>query len=130
MKIGWKRFKCEKLSKNFFFLEIKSPIIENSIEGDYMAMAQSKLADEIHHLEMESKIINKKAREHYLEQVSDFKEKIKQISDEAGTKAKQVVDRVGEYINENPQKATLIGVGVGLGLGVLLGVLLKKGKQE
>lgn len=93
-------------------------------------MAQSKLAEEIYHLEVESKIINKKARENYLEQVSDFKEKIKQIGDEAGSKAKQVVDRVGDYIDKNPQKATLIGVGLGIGLGVALGLLLRKGKQD
>ncbi len=93
-------------------------------------MAVSKLAEEIQHLELESKNITKKARENYLEQVSDFKEKMKQIGDEAGQKAKQVVDRVGEYINENPQKAALIGLGVGIGLGVLLGVLLKRGKED
>jgi ElaB protein len=93
-------------------------------------MAVSKLAEEIQHLELESKNITKKARENYLEQISDFKEKMKQIGDEAGQKAKQVVDRVGEYINENPQKAALIGLGVGIGLGVLLGVLLKRGKED
>jgi len=93
-------------------------------------MAVSKLAEEIQHLELESKNITKKARENYLEQVSDFKEKMKQIGDEAGQKAKQVVDRVGEYINENPQKAALIGLGVGIGLGVLLGVLLKRGRED
>jgi ElaB protein len=43
----------------------------------------SKLESEIRQLEVESKNISKRAREQYLEQVSDFKEKIKQIGDDA-----------------------------------------------
>jgi len=90
----------------------------------------SKLNSEIQELEIESKRINKRARENYLEQVSDISEKIKQISGEAGEKAKQVIDQAGDYISKNPQRSALIGLGVGLGIGVLLGYLLKKGRDE
>lgn len=93
-------------------------------------MATSTLEKEIEQLEQESKIINQKARANYLEQVSDIKERMKQFGDEAGEKAKQVVDKVGEYINQNPQKATLIGLGIGLGLGLALGLLLRRRKQD
>jgi ElaB protein len=93
-------------------------------------MTESKLAEEIKHLKSESKNINKRAREHYLEQVSDFSEKIKQIGDNASTKAKQVIDKVGEYVTENPQKSALIGIGIGLGLGLLLGLLIQKNNKE
>jgi len=65
-----------------------------------------------------------------LEQVSDFKEKIKQMGDEAGQKARQVVDRAGDYITENPQKSALIGLGIGLGLGVLVGYLLRRSSDD
>ncbi len=84
------------------------------------------LVDEIKSLIEESKKINLKAREHYLEQVSDFSEKIKHLGDEATTKAKQVIDHVGEYIDKNPQKSALIGLGVGISLGVLIGTLIRK----
>jgi ElaB protein len=90
----------------------------------------TKLESELKQLEAESKNINKRAREHYLEQVSDISEKIKQIGDNAGTKAKQVIDEAGEYISNNPQKSTLIGLGIGLGLGVLLGVLLRRNRED
>jgi ElaB protein len=90
----------------------------------------SKLESEIRQLEVESKNISKRAREHYLEQVSDFKEKIKQIGDDAGIKAKQVIDQAGEYISQNPQKSALIGLGIGLGAGILLGLLSRRSKHE
>ena len=90
----------------------------------------SKLEKEIHELEKESKRINKRARDNYLEQVSDIKERIKQISDDAGQRARQVVDKAGEYITENPQKSALIGMGIGLGIGVILGYLLRRTKDE
>lgn len=93
-------------------------------------MATSILEKEIEQLEQESKIINQKARANYLEQVSDIKERVKQIGEEASTKAKQIVDRVGEYINENPQKSALIGLGIGVGLGIILGLLIRKRKNE
>ncbi|HNF28381.1 MAG TPA: hypothetical protein PKV80_28210, partial [Leptospiraceae bacterium] len=76
-------------------------------------MHNSNLAEEIRLLEAESVNIKKRARENYLEQVSDISEKIKQIGDDAQVKAKEVLDRVGEYITENPQKSALIGIGVG-----------------
>jgi|LauGreSBDMM110SN_4_FD.fasta_scaffold151851_2 ElaB protein len=90
----------------------------------------SKLESEIRQLEVESKNISKRAREQYLEQVSDFKEKIKQIGDDAGIKAKQVIDQAGEYISQNPQKSALIGLGIGLGAGILLGLLSRRSKHE
>jgi ElaB protein len=90
----------------------------------------STLAKQIRLLEIESKNINKRARENYLEQVSDFSEKMKQIGDEAGNKAKQVVDKVGEYITQNPQKSALIGVGIGVSIGVLIGTLLRRRKDD
>lgn len=88
--------------------------------------AQEKLATEFKLLTKESENIKKRARENYLEQVSDISEKIKQFGDEAGVKAKQVIDKVGDYITQNPQKATLIGVGIGVGLGVLVGLLARR----
>ncbi|MDX1961286.1 MAG: hypothetical protein SFU98_22145 [Leptospiraceae bacterium] len=91
---------------------------------------ESTLEKQIEELKLESKNINKRARENYLEQVSDFSERIKQFGDDAGTKAKQVVDKVGEYITENPQKSALIGLGVGVGLGLLLGALLSRRKND
>ena len=59
--------------------------------------AQEKLATEFKILSKESENIKKRARENYLEQVSDISEKIKHFGDEAGVKAKQVIDNVGEY---------------------------------
>ena len=91
-----------------------------------MMEAQEKLKTEFKLLSQESENIKKRARENYLEQVSDISEKIKHFGDEAGVKAKQVIDNVGEYITKNPQKATLIGVGVGVGLGVLVGLLVRR----
>ena len=88
--------------------------------------AQEKLKTEFKLLSQESENIKKRARENYLEQVSDISEKIKHFGDEAGVKAKQVIDNVGEYITKNPQKATLIGVGIGVGLGVLVGLLVRR----
>lgn len=73
-----------------------------------------------------SKIIEERAREKYLEQVSDIKERIKQIGGEAGEKAKQIIDNTGEYIKENPQKSALIGLSVGIGIGVLIGLLIRR----
>ena len=61
-----------------------------------------------------------------MEQVSDISERIKHFGDEAGVKAKQVIDNVGEYITKNPQKATLIGIGIGVGVGVLVGLLARR----
>ena len=88
--------------------------------------AQEKLATEFKILSKESENIKKRARENYLEQVSDISEKIKHFGDEAGVKAKQVIDNVGEYITKNPQKATLIGIGIGVGVGVIVGLLARR----
>lgn len=91
---------------------------------------KEKLANEIKQLNEESKNIDKRAREQYLEQISDISEKIKHFGDEAGVKAKEVLSKVGDYITEHPQKSALIGLGVGVGLGVLVGMLLKRGGKE
>jgi ElaB protein len=88
--------------------------------------AQEKLVTEFRILSQESKNIKKRARENYLEQVSDIKEKIKHYGDEAGVKAKEVIDNVGDYISKNPQKATLIGIGLGVGVGLLVGLLVRR----
>ncbi|EMG11224.1 hypothetical protein LEP1GSC151_5524 [Leptospira interrogans serovar Grippotyphosa str. LT2186] len=61
-----------------------------------------------------------------MEHVSDFKEKIKQISGDTSERAKQIIDETGAYIKENPQKAALIGLGVGLGIGLLVGMLIRR----
>lgn len=90
----------------------------------------SRLEKEIHELEQESKRINKRARDNYLEQVSDIKERIKQLGDDAGQRARQVVDKAGEYISENPQKSALIGIGIGVGIGFILGYLLRRSKDD
>jgi ElaB protein len=91
--------------------------------------AAEKLEQEFSQLQNEAKNIKKRARENYLEQVSDISEKIKQLGDNAGEKAKQVLDNVGDYITKNPQKASLIGLGVGVGVGLILGLLIKSKKD-
>lgn len=91
--------------------------------------AGKKIEEEFFSLTEEAKNIKKRARENYLEQVSDISEKIKLIGDNAGEKAKQVIDNMGDYISKNPQKATLIGLGVGVGVGLVLGLLMR-GKKD
>ena len=88
--------------------------------------AQQRLETEYKILSQESKNIKKRARENYLEQISDISEKIKHYGDEASVKAKEVIDNMGEYITKHPQKAALIGVGVGVGLGLLVGLLVRR----
>ncbi|MCB1159632.1 MAG: DUF883 family protein [Leptospiraceae bacterium] len=85
-----------------------------------------EFAREFKLLKAESNRIKQRARENYLEQVSDFSEKIKHMGDEAGTKAKQVIDKVGDYITKNPQKSALVGLGVGIGLGLAIGLLIRR----
>lgn len=91
--------------------------------------AGKKIEAEFNSLTEEAKNIKKRARENYLEQVSDISEKIKLLGDNAGEKAKQVIDNMGEYISKNPQKATLIGLGLGVGVGLILGLLIKSNKE-
>lgn len=81
---------------------------------------------EVEQYQEESKKINKRARSNYLEQVSDVQEKIKQIGGDASDRAKQVIDQLGEYIKNNPQRATLLGLGIGVSLGVAIGVLIRR----
>ena len=73
-----------------------------------------------------AKEINRRAREKYLEQVTDVKEKLKIVSGDAGTKAKEAIDTIGVYVTENPQKSALISLGVGVGLGILIGSFLSR----
>ncbi|XDD56089.1 hypothetical protein AB3N62_18550 [Leptospira sp. WS4.C2] len=84
------------------------------------------LIDEIKLYEKKAKEIEQRAKEKYMEQVSDIKQKLGKASEEASIKAKEVIDTVGTYVKENPQKAAVIGFGVGLGLGLALGWFFKK----
>lgn len=84
------------------------------------------LIDEIKLYEKKAKEIEQRAKEKYMEQVSDIKQKLGKASEEASIKAKEVIDTVGTYVKENPQKAAVIGFGVGLGLGLALGWVFKK----
>lgn len=84
------------------------------------------LSEELQNLKNKAKKITGKAREEYLEHVSDLKEKLKQVTGETSEKAKQIIDQTGTYIKENPQKATLISLGVGVGLGLVIGLLLRR----
>lgn len=84
------------------------------------------IKSEIEARKHERKLVNERAREKYLEHVSDIKERIKQFGGEAGEKAKQIIDNAGEYIKENPQKSALIGLSVGVGIGVLIGMLIRR----
>ncbi len=84
------------------------------------------LIDEIKMYEKKAKEIERRAKEKYMEQVSDIKQKLSRASEEASVRAKEVIDNVGTYVKENPQKAAVIGFGVGLGLGLALGWFFKK----
>ncbi|MGJ4789231.1 DUF883 family protein [Leptospira koniambonensis] len=86
------------------------------------------LSEELQILKDKAKQITGKAREEYLEHVSDLKEKLKQVTGETSEKAKQIIDQTGTYIKENPQKATLIGLGVGVGIGMIVGMLIGRRK--
>ncbi|MGE8722962.1 hypothetical protein ACO2KH_16240 [Leptospira terpstrae] len=84
------------------------------------------LIDEIKLYEKKAKEIEQRAKEKYMEQVSDIKQKLGKASEEASIKAKEVIDTVGTYVKDNPQKAAVIGFSVGLGLGLTLGWFFKK----
>ncbi|EMY59695.1 hypothetical protein [Leptospira terpstrae] len=84
------------------------------------------LIDEIKLYEKKAKEIEQRAKEKYMEQVSDIKQKLGKASEEASIKAKEVIDTVGTYVKDNPQKAAVIGFSVGLGLGLALGWFFKK----
>ncbi|EPG72663.1 PF05957 family protein [Leptospira broomii serovar Hurstbridge str. 5399] len=90
-----------------------------------MSNAES-LNEELESLKEKAKKITGKAREEYLEHVSDLKERLKQVTGETSERAKQIIDQTGVYIKENPQKATLIGLGVGVGLGLIIGLLIRR----
>ena len=70
--------------------------------------------------------ISENARKEYLSRVKDTKEQVKQMGTETIHKTKQVIDEIGDYIKENPQKSSLISLGVGVGLGILLGWATKR----
>ncbi|BDA80696.1 hypothetical protein LPTSP3_g36260 [Leptospira kobayashii] len=88
--------------------------------------SQKTLIDEIKLYEKKAKEIERRAKEKYMEQVSDIKQKLGKASEEASIRAKEVIDNVGTYVKENPQKAAVIGFSVGLGLGLALGWFFKK----
>lgn len=90
------------------------------------AKKEKSLIDEIKLYEKKAKEIEQRAKEKYMEQVSDIKQKLGKASEEASIRAKEVIDNVGSYVKENPQKAAVIGFGVGLGLGLALGWFFKK----
>ncbi|TGM71899.1 DUF883 family protein [Leptospira levettii] len=87
---------------------------------------EKSLIDEIKLYEKKAKEIEQRAKEKYMEQVSDIKQKLGKAREEASIRAKEVIDNVGSYVKENPQKAAVIGFGVGLGLGLALGWFFKK----
>ncbi len=88
--------------------------------------SSEEIESENKNMKLESQKITQRAREQYLEQVSDISEKLKQVGNDAGTKAKQVIDKVGEYINKNPQKSALIGLGAGLAVGITIALLSRR----
>ncbi|TGL61875.1 DUF883 family protein [Leptospira ognonensis] len=90
------------------------------------AKPNKSLIDEVKSYEKKAKEIERIAREKYMEQVSDIKQKFGKVSEDATLKAKEVIDNVGNYVKENPQKAAVIGFGVGLGLGLALGWFFKR----
>ncbi len=86
----------------------------------------NSLREEIKTYEKKAKEIEARAKEKYMEQVSDIKQKFGKVGEEATLKAREVIDNVGNYVKENPQKAAIIGFSAGLGLGLALGWLFKK----
>lgn len=84
--------------------------------------------EQIHYKEKSKEIANK-AREKYLEQVSDFKERVKYMSGEATEKAKEVIDTVGTYVKENPQKASVIAIVLGVFIGFVLSLFFRRSKD-
>ncbi|MCZ8155600.1 MAG: hypothetical protein O9264_05750 [Leptospira sp.] len=90
------------------------------------AKQPKSLIDEIKLYEKKAKEIERIAKEKYMEQVSDIKQKFGKVSEDATLKAKEVIDTVGTYVKENPQKAAVIGFGVGLGLGMAIGWFFKR----
>ena len=44
--------------------------------------------------------------------------------------AKELLDSVGLYIKENPQRSAMIAILTGLGLGLILGRLTKRGRND
>ncbi len=39
--------------------------------------------------------------------------------------AEELIDSLGAYIKENPQRSAVIAAGVGIGMGVIVGLLLR-----
>ena len=93
-----------------------------------MSAQQSELGleQEIKNYKNKAKELTTKAREKYLENVNDIKEMAKLVGGEASVRAKELVDHVDEYIEENPKKAALWGVGIGIGIGIIVTSLLRR----
>jgi len=90
------------------------------------ALKGKSLIEEIKMYEKKAKEIESVAKEKYMEQVSDIKQKLGKVSEEAGLRAKEVIDTVGTYVKENPQKAAVVGFSLGLGIGIALGWMFKR----
>lgn len=90
------------------------------------ALKGKSLIEEIKMYEKKAKEIESIAKEKYMEQVSDIKQKLGKVSEEAGLRAKEVIDTVGTYVKENPQKAAVVGFSLGLGIGIALGWMFKR----
>ncbi|PJE02782.1 MAG: hypothetical protein CK427_06910 [Leptospira sp.] len=93
-----------------------------------MSTQQSEigLEQEIKNYKSKAKELTNKAREKYLENINDIKEMAKLVGGEASVRAKELIDHVDEFIEENPKKAALWGFGIGVGVGVILTSLLKR----
>ena len=50
----------------------------------------------------------------------------KLLGGEASVRAKELVEHVDEYIEENPKKAALWGFGIGVGVGLVISAILRR----
>ena len=91
-----------------------------------MEKTTTSLEQEIKNYKNKAKELKDKAREKYLENVNDVRDMARMIGGEASVRAKELVDHVEEYVEENPKKAVLWGVGLGVGVGIILTALLRR----
>ncbi|NCN09468.1 MAG: DUF883 family protein [Leptospira sp.] len=84
------------------------------------------LEQEIKNYKNKAKELTGKAREKYLENVNDIKEMAKLVGGEVSVRSKELVDHLDEYIEENPKKAALWGVGIGVGVGIIISSLFRR----